>query len=394
MDQYRIAELIFLELQDKLSEEERAVFHNWLNQDPENRIVYEKIVNEENLKKRIEAYDKLEIEKFWNRFDAKINEKEKVRRFGITTIMKYAAAILIPVLITTYIYTQREKIFAHKEIAQTMSVLPGIQKAILTTSDNKKIELGQTTNKRVFNLGKTVVTDTSNILTYTNPDKKDKYSEPKVVFNSLETPRGGEYTIILSDGTKVFLNAETKLTFPKSFNSNTREVTVKGEAFFEVTKNESQPFIVKTEEYDIRVYGTSFNVSAYQTDNLTHTTLVEGSVEIIVHDTATIKLVPGQQAAYNKSTKKVFKREVETYLYTDWKDGLFAFDNESLENILVRLSRWYDFKTEFPDSNAANYHFSGILNRYDELDKVLDMIALTTNVSFEIKSGTVIIKEK
>jgi transmembrane sensor len=394
MDQYKIAELIFLELQNKLSEEERTVLNNWITQEPENRIVYEKIVNEENLKKRMEAYDKLEIEKFWNRFDAKINEKEKVRRLGITTIMKYAAAILIPVLITTYIYTQREKIFPHKEITQTISVLPGTQRAILTTADNKKIELGQTSNKRVFNFGKTVVTDTSDILTYINPDMEDISSEPETVFNSLETPKGGEYTIILSDWTKVFLNAETKLTFPKTFNGKTREVTLKGEAYFEVTKNESQPFIVKTEDYDIRVYGTSFNVSAYQTDNLAHTTLVEGSVEIIVHNSATMKLIPGQQAAYNKSTKKIYKREVETYLYTDWKDGLFAFDNESLENILFRLSRWYDFNTEFSDSKLANYHFSGTLNRYDELDKVLDMVALTTNVSFEIKSDLVIIKEK
>jgi ferric-dicitrate binding protein FerR (iron transport regulator) len=394
IDQYRIAELIFLELKGELKKEERRLLFDWVNQSPDNQAFYKKIINEKNIINKINAYRRVNRKGAWNKINSRIEEKGKIRKLDSYRIVKYAAAVIIPLVIGSYLLLKHDIIFKNKETLNGPVIISGTQKAILSTSTNERIELGENGKRRIFNFTKATVIDTSHTLTYQNREAEQIEKTSEIALNTLETPRGGEYTLILSDETKVFLNAETKLTFPETFDENSREVTLEGEAYFEVSKSASRPFIVKTDKFNIRVYGTSFNVSAYKSDNIAHTTLVEGSVEVSVNNENAVRLVPGEQACYNKSNDELYTHEVETYIYTDWKDGKFVFANESLENIMIRLSRWYDTETKFINDDMKNYHFSGTLNRYDEINKILDMIALTTNISFEIKANTIIIAHK
>ncbi|MBN1116891.1 MAG: FecR family protein [Bacteroidales bacterium] len=393
IDKFKIAELIVAELKGELSESDRNLLNKWKNDSSENLNLYNKIVDENNIAKKITAIHNTEKEEAWNRLDKELQET-KPNKIPFRSILKFAAAAAVILFISgTYLFLKHNSIPGNEK-AQSIEklIVSGTRKAILTTSDNQKIELGNAPKKRVFQLRKTSVSDTNSTLTFQTAGEEKPNQLTEIALNTIETPRGGEYSIILSEGTKVYLNAETRFIFPEVFTGKTREVELEGEAYFEVTKNMNQPFIVRTENFNIRVYGTSFNVSAYVEDKTDHTTLIEGSVELFKDDNYKVKLEPGQQAGYDKSTTEFYSKEVETYLYTDWKDGLFVFDNESLENIMNRLTRWYDFNTEYLDDKARNYHFTGTLNRYDSVDKILKMIALTSNISFEIKSDKIIVK--
>ncbi|MFC2137760.1 FecR domain-containing protein, partial [Bacteroidota bacterium] len=391
IDEYKIAELIFLELNGEITDADKEALYKWINESSDNQELYNKIINENNIKNKIDFYNKLDKQKAWNNLSQQLDEKEKIKNINFPKILKYAA-VLIPLLIGGYILVNYNNSFIEEEITIAETIPPGTQKATLTTSTNEKIELGKTEKKRIFNFKKATVTDTSHTLTYQNIDKETK-KEVEIAYNTLETPRGGEYTLILSDGTRVFLNAETKLVFPEIFIENTREVTLEGEAYFEVAKLDSKPFIVKTKKYDVKVYGTVFNVSAYENDINIHTTLVEGSVGINLNNEE-IRLIPGEQINYNKEDDEISKKKVDTYVYTAWKEGKFVFEQESLENILNRLSRWYNTEVHFETEKLKNYHFSGTLNRYDNIDEILDMIALTTNIEFKISDNMILVKKK
>ena len=391
-DKYQIAELIFLELKGEIREADKQVLQNWKNESEENQTLYIKIVNENAIKNKISYYNKIDKKNAWTKLSRQLDDKGNVKKINFSEILKYAAVIALPLLIGTYIILNHSSVFPDKEIAVVETISPGTQKAILTTSTNEKIELGQTEKKRIFNFKKATVTDTSQTLTYQNIEVDSK-KEIEIAYNKLETPRGGEYTLILSDGTKVFLNAETKLVFPETFHGETREIMLEGEAYFEVSKSETKAFIVKTNEYDIKVYGTSFNVSAYESDINIQTTLVEGSVGINLNNDE-IRLTPGEQANFNKINKKLSTKEVDTYVYTAWKDGKFVFANESLEDIMLRLSRWYNTEAVYENEKLKNYHFSGTVNRYNNIDEILDMIALTTNIKFNINDNIIFVEEK
>ena len=392
MDEYKIAELIFLELQENISDADKKVLHNWINESEENTILYQKIITEKNIVNKIGTYNKIDKKAAWSNLNLLIDKKTNVRKINFIKVIKYAAVISIPIIIGAYYLFNNILQSDKNEIAEVHTISPGTQKAILTTSTNNKIELGKTEKKQVFRFSKAVVTDTSQTLTYQKNEEVIE-QEVEITYNTLETPRGGEYTLVLSDGTTVYLNAESNLVFPEAFPGESREVTLEGEAYFEVTKSESKPFIVKTNEYDIKVYGTAFNVSAYESDNFTHTTLVEGSVGL-TYNKDEIKLEPGEQANLNKTTHEISKKEVDTYVYIAWKDGKFVFANESLENILKRLSRWYNTEAYYEKEKLKNYHFSGTLNRYDNIDEILNMIALTTNIKFKIENQMILVKEK
>ncbi len=389
LDEYKIAKLIFLELKGEINEAEKKLLHNWINKSDKNKKLYNKIIDENNIINKVKAYNKINNNDAWEKLAKQLYEKQKIKRISFASLLKYAAIIAIPLLIGGYFLFSNFNQNNNNLIADKQIIIPGTQKAILTTSTNEKIELGKTKRKQIFNFKKATVTDTSETLTYNEKGKETT----EIAFNTLETPRGGEYTLVLSDGTKVYLNAETKLVFPETFAGETREVTLDGEAYFEVAKSETNPFIIKTSEYDIKVYGTSFNVSAYATDLINHTTLVEGSIGITLDDNE-LKLIPGEQANFNKANNKLSKKEVDTYAYTAWKDGKFVFTNESLDNILTRLSRWYNTEVYFENENLKNYHFSGTLNRYDNIGELLDMIALTTNIKFKIENQMILVKEK
>lgn len=202
----------------------------------------------------------------------------------------------------------------------------------------------------------------------------------------ISTPSGQTAQMVLPDGTHVWMNSLTNLKYPTDFSTNNREVQISGEAFFNVTHDQSSPFLVKTNKYSIKVLGTSFNVSAYPNDLISKTTLVDGKIVLLNADDKEIKtLTPGQLFAYNTSDMSFEISRVSTDYYTSWKDGYFAFDREKLESIAAKLERIYAVKINIPDDKIRNISFTGTIMKNKPLEQILRIIELTAPIIVTIE---------
>jgi transmembrane sensor len=201
----------------------------------------------------------------------------------------------------------------------------------------------------------------------------------------INTPSGQTAEMMLPDGTKVWMNAHTQIKYPADFTTSHREISISGEAYFEVKHDAESPFTVRTENYNIKVLGTSFNVSDYPNDKFSETTLVEGKIVLLSKENKIIKtLIPGELFAYN-STDNTFKvSQVSTNYYTSWKDGYLIFDSETLESIAVKLERIYAVKINIPESKIRNLSFSGTILKNKTLDQILRIIELTAPINVSI----------
>jgi ferric-dicitrate binding protein FerR (iron transport regulator) len=217
--------------------------------------------------------------------------------------------------------------------------------------------------------------------------------QQSLVYNELIIPRGGEYELILSDGSKVVLNAGTRFRFPVTFPAGQREVYLEGEAYFEVEKQADASFVIHTEKLNVNVLGTSFNVSAYRDENKTVVTLVKGVVQIN-NDNTEEMLVPGEQYRLDHPSMTGNKTIVNTNVYTAWTKGIFRFDAMPLEELMKNLSRWFDIRYTFKDEQVKNKRFTGGFRKYDDVYQVLKIIGDYTKVSFSFNEGEVIIDKK
>ena len=209
----------------------------------------------------------------------------------------------------------------------------------------------------------------------------------EVVFNEIATPRGGTYQVVLTDGTKVWLNADSRLRFPQRFADARREVTLVGEAYFEVTKNPHRPFVVKTAGQEIVVLGTSFNVAAYVDETGEQTTLVEGEV-VVSTAQQTHRLSPGDQAVVQADDVSIAK--VDTAPFVAWKSGAIAFNEETLEHIMRDIGRWYDVDIHF-EGVDKQLRFGGVVSRYANVSEVLRRLELTGQVHFKIEERGIVV---
>lgn len=254
----------------------------------------------------------------------------------------------------------------------------GGNKATITLSNGEQIVLREDQDGIVVGQKQLTYNDGSKIAAVGNGRSTVAMSQ------TIATPRGGTYQITLPDGTKVWLNADTKLTYSTQIqNSTTRTVKIEGEGYFEVAKDKYKPFIVESQGQTIRVLGTHFNVSSYPDENSIKTTLVEGLIQ--VNNTI---LTPNQQAVLQHNRLKV--KNVDASKYIAWKDGKFVFKSESLESIMQKIARWYDveiiYKGDFSDRV-----FTGSISRYDDISRILDKISLTQAVSFKVTGRRIIV---
>jgi Fe2+-dicitrate sensor, membrane component len=204
--------------------------------------------------------------------------------------------------------------------------------------------------------------------------------------NEFYAPEGQISEFKLIDGTKVWLNSGTRIRIPESFSTKNRIITMEGEAFFQVTKDQLHPFYVNTKELSVKVMGTSFNVSAYESDQNSEVTLIEGKVGIKEIDGERLaKLLPGQQFILEKSTGRKIKREVDITPFEAWRDGKMIFKDRTLEYIAQRLERWYNVEIDFNDQNISQIKFTGTILKSKPLSQVLDIITLSAPIRFEIK---------
>lgn len=382
----RVYELISGKLDDVLSEEEERELSGWLEADGEHRVIFDEM-------RRLHEQAKLLRREFNPDVEGTLR-RLKVRggkRIGLHAWWKYAAMFVLPLGIAFALWQglKEEKIVLHRQFGEVAR--PGAERAVLKLFDGKTVVLDSTSGNMLIARGENVrvEVDSNRLLRYSREDTVVTSREERK--NELIVPRGGEYQIVLADGTRVWLNSATKLIFPQNFTGKERRVMLSGEAFFDVARDENKPFIVETSRMDVKVLGTRFNVNAYTDNEVVSTTLVDGSVEVASGTQKPITLVPGEQA-YGEAGE-LEKREVNIRLYTSWIDGRFMFNNVELEEIAKQISRWYDVEIFFTNENVKRTRFTGGMVKFKPLDDLIRMIESTSPVRFSVKGKTIVISE-
>lgn len=263
---------------------------------------------------------------------------------------------------------------------------PGHRQAILKLVNGERIELGAVTGDTLFIREEmTIQVDATKSVFYGGDPMQE------AGYNTITVPRGGEYHLVLGDGSVVWLNSDSELKFPAVFSGAQRKVFLKGEAYFDVVKNPSHPFIVQVADMEVKVLGTQFNVNVHREDGVFQTTLVCGKVRVsrIGHDDEVV-LAPDQQALLKDGHLAV--RHVDASAYTAWRNGKFYFEAETLLEIVAQLERWYNVDFFFTREELKYYEFTGVIRRDYTANQILDIIAKTTNVGFEIKGHTILVR--
>lgn len=301
----------------------------------------------------------------------------------IITVQKYwwvAASVLIAIALSAYFLIKnreegRIQSFAKQENPVNMEIAPGGNKAILTLADGTQVVLDSANNGAISNQGNiTVIKLSDGQLAYNAAGGAT--SNATVQYNTIATPRGGQYQLVLMDGTKVWLNASSSLKFPTAFNGKERKVELTGEGYFEVAKDKSKPFYVSTEGMNIKVLGTHFNVNAYSDEEAIKTTLLEGSVEVNTSGQIA-KLKPGQQAKLQTSGARLQTiSNVDLSQVIAWKNGFFSFNDASIQTIMKQFANWYDIDVSY-QGKMSEARYSGKVQRNMSLQKVLEVLSFT-----------------
>jgi ferric-dicitrate binding protein FerR (iron transport regulator) len=295
-----------------------------------------------------------------------------------------AAAVLLLILAGSWWLTTEKK----QPIAQQTinDVTPGGNKATLTLANGSVIVLEDAKNGALSKQGTvTVIKLKSGQLAY---NKERGQSNEPAAMNTLATPRGGQYQVTLPDGTIVWLNSASSITFPTAFTDKNREVALKGEAYFEVASNAKQPFMVKVNKMEVQVLGTSFNLMAYTDEQAIKTTLVDGAVKV-VQESKDVILKPGQQAQIdNNGDMKVVKADLDATIA--WKNGLFTFNDATIEDVMRQLGRWYDMEIVYPEGIPQD-HFRGEMFRNENMSSVLKILE-ASGVNFSIQGRKIVVK--
>lgn len=310
------------------------------------------------------------------------------RRHYLRRFAGVAAVITLLLGGSLLFYLWPEKSMPIAEVRQNnVTIQPGGSRAIITLANGKRVEMGQETKELVEKDGTRLSMDKGKLV-YQPTDKK-----AALIYNTIEIPRGGEYSLTLSDGTRVWLNAQSELKYPVCFSGEKREVFLKGEAYFEVARNEQQPFEVNTSRGNIRVLGTEFNVRDYKEEMRVVTTLINGSVNYTSDNKKSVSLHPNEQLE-DTDGSPLIPEKVNTALFIGWKDGKYLFKNLCLEEIMQTLERWYDVTVFWQNEDIRQLHFTGDLKRYDNINTLLKFIETGGDVRFEIKGKTIIATAK
>jgi transmembrane sensor len=315
-------------------------------------------------------------------------EKRKKNSRIILWASSIAAAALIIISVGSHFYKpEAPEIVIREAQPKVYDKNPGGNKAILTLADGSKIVLDDAVNGTIAKQGEIRINKASDGSIIYDIPVIAELKTGTTFYNTIETPKGGKYQIILPDGSKVWLNSVSSLRFPAVFNGKERNVELTGEAFFEVAKNKEKPFIVKTNAMNVMVTGTQFNIMAYSDEKYSSTTLVEGSVNVS-NVNGDMVLKPGEQVVSNHGAK-LSKSIVDVEQNIAWKNGLFQFSNSDMRTVMNQISRWYDVTVEYRDS-VPEKHFGGYISRDSKLSQVLKMLELS-GVKFKIEEKKIIV---
>lgn len=385
LSQEYIDEYILLFHKGELSPKQQAALAEWLQATPANQAYFRKMIKlytcveisgEESLMSRMQRSVQIRL----------YEQIRSNRRKRFLRRISGAAAIFVILMGITLLWN-----LPADEVGVPTEAFgeSGSSKAILTLATNEKISLNEKEDKYITTPeGNLMRQDTTGHLHIQASSQLQQTVKPN---NTVWVPQGGEYRLSLADGTEVWLNAESRLKFPTQFTGNKRTVELSGEAYFEVTGDTSRPFIIHTGGIEIKVLGTSFGIRSYQEEDAVLTTLVSGSVDVRSQN-GNVHLSPEHQAVFDKKTKNISIKQVNTELYVGWKDGKMIYNNCSLEDILRDLKRWYSFDVLYADSQARQIPFSLNIRKYEKATRVLELMQKTGRVHFDIKGNTIIVK--
>jgi len=303
---------------------------------------------------------------------------------------RYLAAACIILLITggTFLYLHRQTSKTPALAAQPAphkKISPGSSKATLTLADGSEIQLDDSNKGNIAVQGGIKVIKLDNgILAYNG-----KNTTGETMYNTIRTPRGGQYEVVLPDGTHAWLNSASSLRFPATFSGPRREVTLTGQGYFEVAQNKDHPFIVHAGVTDIKVLGTSFDIMAYGDEPECNTTLVNGAV-IVNHKGAEHQLKPGEQAHLDLSSQSMGIRKADVEEVIAWKNGKFQFGKSNIKTIMRQIARWYDVEVEY-NGDLSGLQLSGILSRKGDVSELLDALEETGDVHFTTDNNKIIV---
>lgn len=381
----RIAELIYKDKVGELSEREKSELLAWLEESDFNRHVYDELAKGSSLSRGYDEYRKVHRDQVWNVIEKQIAPRR--RRLSMLWFA-YAASVIVLVVAGCFVFqisTDRGIGVEGKKIAR---ITPGSRKAVLhldngeqvVLADNSAVIFEDSLSGKIEQVNKTLVYQTE-------PTVKEER------LNVLEIPNGGEFRVTLADGTDVWLNAGTKLTYPIAFVGTERRVRLEGEGYFEVKQDENKPFIVEVNGMEVKVLGTSFNLKSFVAENRSIATLVSGKIEVKTSNQC-IELSPNQQADLCVKDNKLDVREVDAAAYGAWTKGRFVFCRERLEMIMNDVARWYNVAVFYEQSSVKEILFSGIVERYADISKTLEMLEKTGKVTFSVDEQKIIVKNK
>lgn len=377
-ERYEIAVCIARKIAGTSTQEEEDKLGEWRSASEANAREYDVIL--QRLRTDLREKERPDVAGEWLRFESTICKHRKVYRWWYS-----AAAVIAGVGLVVGLLWMRPG--AADNSQQAMGNVKSY-KAVLILNNGKRIDLTENYKETITGISGTRIVLDGNCVCY---DADSLVNQQGDEMNTVVVPRGGEYELLLADGTRVWLNSESQLTYPVRFTGDNREVAMKGEVCFDVARNEKQPFVVKTADVSVTVLGTLFNMEAYPEDHRTTATLVRGKIEVNSGEEKQV-ITPDRQAIVDANgriqVKKVYGED-----YVSWTNGVFHFTEASLDEIMTRLARWYDVECFFSHPALKDAHFTLDIQRYDHVSAILSKIEKTGRVRFRVNGKTVLVQE-
>lgn len=376
------AELLKKQLTEEASEKEELQAEKLLTEHPRLNEEIKKLRNEKELERAFQMYSRYSSKEAYQHFLQRTNTSISSSR---KTFRWWYAAVAAAVIITGFFIINIKE----PKIDNTLTILaPGESKGILELNngqqiivEKQKVNLVEDGIQVNYKQGKLSYATDKQQSTTTPQETDPNTQEPN--YNKFIIPRGGENTVVLSDGSIVRLNSDSKLTYPVYFTGKQRIVMLEGEAFFDVAKDPEHPFIVRTHYGEVHVLGTAFNVNAYNDNEACYTTLVRGKVCISSLMNEYQELMPGEQAIM--WTDRIEKHEVNVEDYVGWINGIFSFHSETLYNIMSKLERWYNIEVVYEDPELKQLTYTGTIKRYENINSFLNAFELTGDLTYRVQ---------
>ena len=383
MDEQKIIEWVISYCKDELTSSDAQALRLYLEEDEQHRVIFRAYLDKYRRMRQVGLYDGIDDLRAWKIIADRIKNDSIVRRHTrFRRYFSYAALLFLLVSVSVYLFIKDRNDGVDVEV-----VSPGLPMAVLQLSDGREVFLSKDSMTSLVEVNGCVIQggEEGGIHYLPNGGTGER------VFNTIRVPRGGEYYLQLPDGTRVWLNSESELTYAVSTDEDMREVRLVGEAYFEVTRDENRPFQVASKNSRITVLGTKFNVAAYEDQTDVVTTLVDGLVAVSTNKDSLV-LKPGEQARSGKAG--IDLRKVDVSMYIAWKSGVFEFEEMALEQITRQLERWYGVTFVYFGEDVKQITFTGAASRHGDLKVILGMIERLSRVKFTQSKDRILVTKQ